>query len=160
MSKSLGSCGGYIAARREIIEYLKYTAPGFVYSVGLSPANTAAALASLKRILDQPERVTKLQENSSLFLALANEAGLDTGASRGTPIVPVITGSSPAALRLADRLFKSGINVQPILHPAVEEHAARLRFFITSDHTSEQIRQAVALTAKHARDLKLGNSAA
>src|SRR5690606_26968298 len=64
MSKSLGSCGGYIAARREIVEYLKYTAPGFVYSVGLSPANTAAALASLKRILDQPERVTKLQENS------------------------------------------------------------------------------------------------
>jgi 8-amino-7-oxononanoate synthase len=160
MSKSLGSCGGYIAARQEIVEYLKYTAPGFVYSVGLSPANTAAALASLKRILDQPERVTKLQENSTLFLALANEAGLDTGASRGTPIVPVITGSSPAALRLADRLFKSGINVQPILHPAVEEHAARLRFFITSDHTSEQIRNAVALTAKHARDLKLGNSAA
>lgn len=160
MSKSLGSCGGYIAARREIVEYLKYTAPGFVYSVGLSPANTAAALASLKQIEQHPERVTRLQENSSLFLSLANEAELDTGASRGTPIIPVITGNSAAALRLSDRLFRAGINVQPILHPAVEEEAARLRFFITSDHTPEQIRTTVALTVKHARDLATGNSAA
>ncbi len=160
LSKSLGSCGGYIAARSEIVEYLKYTAPGFVYSVGLSPSNTAAALASLKQIETQPQRVERLQENSALFLALANDAGLNTGASRGTPIIPVITGSSPAALRLADRLFRSGINVQPILHPAVEEQAARLRFFITSDHTHQQIRQAVALTAKHTRDLATGNSAA
>lgn len=160
MSKSLGSCGGYIAARREIVEYLKYTAPGFVYSVGLSPANTAAALASLKQIEQHPQRVAKLQENASLFLSLANEAGLDTGASRGTPIIPVITGSSPIALRLSDRLFRAGINVQPILHPAVEEQAARLRFFLTSDHTPEQIRTTVALTAKHARELAKSNSAA
>ncbi|WP_197529046.1 aminotransferase class I/II-fold pyridoxal phosphate-dependent enzyme [Aeoliella mucimassa] len=160
MSKSLGSCGGYIAARREIVEYLKYTAPGFVYSVGLPPANTAAALASLRQIELQPERVVRLQENSALFLSLANEAGLDTGASRGTPVVPVITGSSESALRLSDRLFRSGINVQPILYPAVEDHAARLRFFITSDHTPEQIREAVSLTAKHSQELGCGNSAA
>ncbi len=160
LSKSLGSCGGYIAARREIVEYLKYTAPGFVYSVGLSPANTAAALASLKQVEAHPEKVYQLQQNSELFLALAKEAGLDTGKSRGTPIIPVITGSSPLALRLADRLFRSGVNVQPILHPAVEEKAARLRFFITSDHSSEQIRSTVALVAKHSRDLAAGNSAA
>lgn len=160
LSKSLGSCGGYIAARREIVEYLRYTAPGFVYSVGLSPANTAAALASLKQLGQHPERVTRLQENASLFLALASEAGLDTGASRGTPIVPIITGNSATALRLADRLFRAGINVQPILHPAVEEKAARLRFFITSQHTPDQIRQAVALIVRHARDLAMGTSAA
>ena len=160
MSKSLGSCGGYIAARKEIVEYLKYTAPGFVYSVGLSPSNTAAALASLRQIEVQPERVERLQENSALFLTLAIEAGLDTGASRGTPVVPVITGSSASALRLSDRLFRSGINVQPILYPAVEDHAARLRYFITSDHTPEQIRDAVALTAKHSQDLASENTAA
>ena len=160
MSKSLGSCGGYIAARREIVEYLKYTAPGFVYSVGLSPANTAAALASLKQMELEPERVERLQKNAALFLSLATEAELDTGASRGTPIVPVITGSSASALELSDRLFREGINVQPILYPAVEDQAARLRFFITSDHTESQIRQAVALTAKHSEELASGNTAA
>lgn len=160
LSKALGSCGGYIAARHEIVEYLKYTAPGFVYSVGLSPANAAAALASFKQLEDENQRVARLQENAALFLSLAKEAGLDTGASRGTPIVPVITGSSQAALTLSDRLFRAGINVQPILHPAVEERAARLRFFITCDHTPDQIRRTVALTAKHAQDLTAENSAA
>lgn len=160
MSKSLGSCGGYIAASSELVQYLKYTAPGFVYSVGLPPANTAAALASLTQLQQHPERVTRLHQNASLFLALANEAGLDTGASRGTPVVPVILGSSAKALRLSDRLFRAGVNVQPILHPAVEERAARLRFFITSDHNADQIRSAVNLTAKHVRDLAGENSAA
>ena len=160
LSKSLGSCGGYIAARKEIVEYLKYTAPGFVYSVGLSPANTAAALASLQQLRANPERVERLRENSALFLALANEAGLDTGASRGTPVIPVITGSSVTALQLSDRLFKSGINVQPILHPAVEDKAARLRFFMTCDHSEEQIRHTVALTAKHWQELQAEESAA
>lgn len=158
MSKSLGSCGGYIAARREIVEYLRYTAPGFVYSVGLSPANTAAALASLKQLEAEPARVEQLQKNAELFLTLACEAGLNTGASRGTPIVPVITGNSAMALRLADRLFRDGVNVQPILYPAVEESAARLRFFITSDHKTQQIRRTLALLAKHwnslTRDVK------
>jgi len=160
LSKSLGSCGGYIAARREIVQYLKYTAPGFVYSVGLSPANTAAALASLEQLKQEPQRVAKLKENAELFLALINEAGLDTGASRGTPIVPVITGSSVLALHLADRLFRDGINVQPIMHPAVEESAARLRFFVTSDHSEEQIRRTATLVAKHWRGITRSMSAA
>jgi 8-amino-7-oxononanoate synthase/acyl carrier protein len=148
LSKSFGSCGGYIAAQREIVEYLKYTAPGFVYSVGLSPANTAAALASLELLQEEPERVARLAENSRLFLRLAKDAGLNTGMSNNTPVVPVITGNSEHALRLSHQLRERGINVQPILYPAVEERAARLRFFITSTHTPQQIRQTVRATAE------------
>jgi 7-keto-8-aminopelargonate synthetase-like enzyme len=148
LSKSFGSCGGYIAAQREIVEYLKYTAPGFVYSVGLSPANAAAALASLQLLQEEPERVARLAENSRLFLQLAKEAGLNTGTSNNTPVVPVITGNSEHALRLSHQLRERGVNVQPILYPAVEERAARLRFFITSTHTPEQIRYAVRATAE------------
>ncbi len=148
LSKSLGSCGGYIAAQREIVEYLKYTAPGFVYSVGLSPANTAAALASLELLQEEPERVARLSENSRLFLRLAKDAGLNTGTSNNTPVVPVITGNSEHALRLSHQLRKRGVNVQPIMYPAVEERAARLRFFIASTHTAEQIRQTVRATAE------------
>jgi 8-amino-7-oxononanoate synthase/acyl carrier protein len=148
LSKSFGSCGGYIAAQHEIVEYLKYTAPGFVYSVGLSPANAAAAVASLELLQEEPERVARLAENSRLFLRLAKDAGLNTGASNNTPVVPVITGNSEHALRLSHALRMRGINVQPILYPAVEERAARLRFFITSTHTPEQILTTVRAVAE------------
>jgi 8-amino-7-oxononanoate synthase len=148
LSKSFGSCGGYIAGSKELVEYLKYTAPGFVFSVGLSPSNAAAALASLELLQEEPERVAKLAENSRMFLRLAKDAGLNTGTSNNTAVVPVITGNSEHALRLSHQLKERGINVQPIMYPAVEERAARLRFFITSLHTSEQIRGTVRAVAE------------
>jgi 8-amino-7-oxononanoate synthase len=148
LSKSLGSCGGYISGARALVEYLKYTAPGFVYSVGLSPPNTAAALASLELLQEEPERVARLNRNSRCFLKLAKQAGLDTGLSNNTAVVPVITGNSEHALRLSHQLHARGINVQPILYPAVEERAARLRFFITSTHTESQIHTTIAAVAE------------
>jgi 7-keto-8-aminopelargonate synthetase-like enzyme len=148
MSKSLGSCGGYIAGRHELIELLKYTAPGFVYSVGIPPSNAAAALTALRAIDAQPGRVARLQANSRLFLELAQARGLNTGYSDNTPVIPVITGNSLHALMLSRALFQRGINVQPILYPAVEEEKARLRFFITSRHTEAQIRETVDAVAE------------
>ncbi len=156
LSKSFGSCGGYIAGCAEVVEYLKYTAPGFVYSVGLPPASAAAALASLELLKREPQRVAKLQGNSKLFLRLAQEKGLNTGLSNGTPVVPVITGNSLHALQLSRFLFEQGINVQPILYPAVEEKAARLRFFITASHSEEQIRTAVDRTAAGLQQIHAG----
>ena len=143
LSKSLASCGGYIAGTAALVEYLKYTAPGFVYSVGISPPSAAAALAALTLLRREPERVTRLHELSSLFLALARERGLDTGLSGGTPIIPVIIGNSVKCLLLSRALFSRGIMVQPIIHPAVPERAARLRLFITTNHTEAQVRNAV-----------------
>lgn len=163
LSKSLGSCGGYIAGSRELIEYLKYTAPGFVYSVGMPPSNAAAALASLRLLEEEPDRVARVQDRARLFLSLAQQQGLNTGQSCGTPVIPIILGNSLLALRLARRMFERGINVQPILYPAVEEHAARLRFFITSRHSEAQIRQTVQTLAEelHALDpAQLDSSAA
>jgi 8-amino-7-oxononanoate synthase/acyl carrier protein len=145
ISKALGSCGGYIAGTSELVQYLKYTAPGFVFTGGISPANTGAGLAALRRLEADPDRVTRLHSNSALFLELARREGFNTGAAGGTAIVPIITGNSLLALRLSQMLFERGVNVQPILHPAVEEAAARLRFFITSAHSEAQIRRTVAL---------------
>ncbi len=148
LSKSLGSCGGYIAGCHELVEYLKYTAPGFVYSVGLPPSTASAALASLRVLEKEPERVARLQHNSRRFLRRARERGLDTGLGQGTPVVPVIIGNSMRALELSQRLYARGINVLPILYPAVEEAAARLRFFITSCHSDEQIDEVVDAVAE------------
>ena len=139
LSKAFGSCGGYIAGCKEVVKYLKYTAPGFVFSVGISPPNAAAALAAIRKIERDPQRVHQIQSRSKLFLQTAKAHRLDTGLSNNTPVVPVIIGNSIKALLLSRNLFKRGINVQPILHPAVEEKAARLRFFITARHTDEQI---------------------
>ena len=147
LSKSLASSGGYIAGSTELVEYLKYTAPGFVYSVGLSPPSAAAALAALTILQREPRRVTRLRELATLFLQLTRERGLDTGLTAGTPVVPVIVGSSVKALRLSRALFDRGINVQPILPPAVPARSARLRFFITTNHSEAQIRASVAAVA-------------
>ena len=153
LSKSAASCGGYIAGSRALVELLRYTAPGFVFSVGLPPAQVAAALAAIDVLEAEPERVERLHQRSALFLELCREAELNTGDSGGTPVIPVITGNSMVALRLSHRLRGEGINVQPILYPAVDESAARLRFFITSEHSEEQIRMTVAKVAEHLAEL-------
>jgi 8-amino-7-oxononanoate synthase len=147
LSKSLASVGGYIGARHEIVQYLKYTAPGFVYSVGMAPANAAAALEALRILRREPERIARLHENARLFLELAKVQGLDTGSSRGTPIVPVIIGESLKAARLSQQLLEQGINVQPMVAPAVAEAGARLRFFIASSHTSAQIQHTIGMVS-------------
>ena len=148
LSKSFASCGGYIAGSGALIEYLKYTAPGFVYSVGMSPPNVAAALAAIRLLKREPQRVTRLQELSGLFLRLARERGLNTGAcSSGTPVIPVIVGDSLKAICLSQALLQQGIDALPMVYPAVPDNSARLRFFVNCTHTPEQIRLALDVVA-------------
>jgi 8-amino-7-oxononanoate synthase len=148
LGKSLASGGGYIAGGKAVIEYLKYAAPGFIYSVGLSPANAAAALAALRMLEAQPQRVERLRQRAALFLRLARERGLNTGHSQGMSIVPVILGNSVHCLKLASALLERGIHAQPILYPAVEESAARLRFLLSALHSEGQVRAAVDIVAE------------
>ncbi|MFF4642593.1 type I polyketide synthase [Streptomyces sp. NPDC001389] len=151
LSKALGSCGGYVAGSRRVVDYLRYTVPGFVYSAGMTPADTAAALAALRLLRAEPQRVARLAANASLFARLARDAGVDIGESHDTPVVPCIVGDSLKTLRLAQALFRRGISVNPILHPAVPEELARLRFFVTRDHTPDQIHRAVTALAQELR---------
>lgn len=139
LSKSLASCGGYIAGCTALIDYLKYTASGFIYSVGISPPNAAAALAALQLLQAEPHRITHLQARSQLFLSLARSRGINTGNSQDSPIVPVIVGEGLKAVQLAQNLFDRGINVQFMLYPAVPQNTARLRFFVSCLHTEAQI---------------------
>lgn len=144
LSKTMSGCGGYIAGERALVEHLKYAAPGFVYSVGLAPALAAAALQCLEILRQEPQRVRQLRQITQYFLSEAKKAGLDVGLSQGFSIVPVIVGSSLKAAKLSNALFKTGINVQPIIHPAVEEKAARLRFFLSNQHTPAHIDTTIA----------------
>jgi 8-amino-7-oxononanoate synthase len=148
MSKALAGCGGYVGGSKALIEFLKYTTPGFIYSVGMPPPTAAASLAAIRTIRSEPHNLEHLREMSALFLTLAREAGLDTGDSEGTPVIPCIVGSSVTALKLSNALLARGINANPILYPAVPEDKARLRFFVTSCHSEEQIRYAVKVLAE------------
>jgi acyl transferase domain-containing protein/7-keto-8-aminopelargonate synthetase-like enzyme len=139
LSKSFASCGGYVAASHALVEYLKYTTPGFVYSVGISPPNAAAALAATKQILAHPERVERCKANAKHFISLLQARGINTGMSKDTAVVPAIIGNSVLCLQLSDALKDRGVNVQPILYPAVEEDQARLRFFVSSMHHEAQL---------------------
>jgi len=149
LSKSLASCGGYIAGAQELVTYLRRTAPGFVYSVGMSPPNAAAALAALRTLGERPERVACLQARARLFHELARQKGLDIGtADPASAVLPVMVGESRAAVRLSRSLLAEGILALPIGFPAVPENKARLRFFISSSHSEDQIRQAVDAVAR------------
>ncbi len=147
ISKALGAGGGYLAGRERLIRYLGYTTPAFVFSTACSPPNAAAALEGLRVIQREPWRVTRLRERSELFIKLANDCNLDTGASADTPVIPIIVGSSSRAILVSQMLLERGINARPILYPAVRESAARVRFFLTAEHTEEQIVRTVETLA-------------
>jgi 8-amino-7-oxononanoate synthase len=153
LSKALASCGGYIAGERALVEHLKCAAPGFVYSVGMPPPAAAAALAALRLLHAEPQRSQALQIRGRQFLERARSLGLDTGLSVGLSVIPAITYSSLKAIRLSEALFRRKINVQPIVYPAVQERAARLRFFISSEHTEAQIHASVDAVAEEMRRL-------
>ena len=144
LSKAFAGCGGYIAGERALVEHLKYAASGFVYSVGIAPAMAAASLEAICIMLAEPERVAGLRERAGYFLDQARKLGVDTGHSQGYAVIPAIISSSLKATKLSQQLFEQGINVQPIIHPAVEERAARLRFFMSLTHTQAQIDMALS----------------
>lgn len=147
LSKTLCACGGYVAAKAELIDWLRHTAPGFVYSVGMPPALAASAKAALEILHAEPWRVAKLQANARLFRDLCRARGFDTGTSAGLAIVPVVLGSSVRAARVSAALLERGVNALPIVFPAVPEAAARLRFFLSAEHTEADIRAAVEALA-------------
>ena len=148
LSKSFASCGGYIAGSHALVEYLKYTAPGFVFSVGMSPPNAAATLAAISVLKAEPERVSRLQARAKLFLQLAQAKGLNTGMSKDSPVIPIIVGESLKSIQLSQNLFQKGINVPFMIYPSVPQNEARLRFFVTCNHTEEQIRFTVDTLAE------------
>lgn len=159
LSKTLAGAGGYIAGPSPLIDYIRTSVGAFVFSVGLAPPVAAAALAALTVMTREPDRVARLHANGATFLAAARRHGLDTGHSAGFAITPVIVGESFKAALLSERLSDRGINVMPIVHPAVSEKMARLRFFITSEHTPEQLEAAAAATAEEVAGL-VGTAAA
>ncbi len=148
LSKTLVSCGGFVAGKQPVINWLRYTLPGFVYSVGLSPVISAAAETALQLMQEETWRIERLRHNAELFIDFAHDAGLDTGPAIGRGVVPILFSDSLETLAASSHLMDNGYYVPPIIQIGVPKDQPRLRFFISAKHTEAEIRGVTELLAK------------
>jgi 8-amino-7-oxononanoate synthase len=149
LSKTFVTCGGFICARKRIVDWLKYTLPGFIYSVGIPPMTAGAAKAALEKLIEEPVRVSRLQRLSEHFLTLAHTKGLRTGDAIGRGIIPVLFDNLREAMSCSQALLTNGIFAPPIVQLGMTKVAPRLRFFVSAGHERPDIDAAVNAIAAH-----------
>jgi glycine C-acetyltransferase len=152
LSKAIGALGGYVAGTRDFIDFLHHRARPFLFSTSHPPAVTAACLAALDVLLEEPAIIDRLWENTRFFKAGLAGLGFDTGGSE-SPITPVIVGEGALAMRLSDRLFEEGVFAQGIAFPTVARDKARVRTIVTATHTREELQFALDAFARVGREL-------
>jgi 8-amino-7-oxononanoate synthase len=149
MSKSFSTLGGYVAGSKALVTMLKNYAPGLgLFTTASTPADAAAGLEVLRIMRAEPERAVRVVANADYFRQQARAAGLNTGASAGSGIVPVMLPDSELAVWLSVKMFENNIAVFPMIFPSVPRDGARLRFFITCAHTHEHIDRTIAMLVK------------
>ncbi len=153
LSKGLGTCGGYLAGKKSLIDYLRYNMPGFVFSVGISPALAAGSLAAIRTLRTHPEIMEHLRTAIRAFADSARRRHLDICLAGETAVLPVLVGKDEDAWLLSNELKKRGVSVPPAMYPAVPKGKARLRFCVISEHKPEQIEQALDLLESTALEL-------
>ncbi len=141
LSKTFASCGGFVAGKQDVIDWMRYTLPGFVYSVGLSPVITASALAALHLLEAEPWRVARLGEIATFFRDTAKAAGLDTGPAIGSAVVPILFQSDRETMLASRHLLENGVYVPPVVRIGVPKDQPRLRFFLSAAHTPDDVRR-------------------
>ena len=137
LSKALGSVGGYVAGRKELIEYLVNYSRSFIFSTALSPADIGAALEALNIVKNEPLVVKQLNENTAYMANKLQSMGIECDDE--TPIFPIIVGDNERALSLAHELEARGIIITAIRPPTVPVGESRLRMTVTAAHSQEQL---------------------
>jgi 8-amino-7-oxononanoate synthase len=150
LSKTIPSVGGYLAGRKDMMHLFRHASRAFIFSAAMPPAQTAAARAAFEVILDEPERVQALRENTEHFISGLKDLGFDTMQTE-TAIVPVLCGSDDRAFKMVKHCQREDVFVLPVVSPAVPEGMARLRATVTAAHTAEDIDSALSVFAKAGR---------
>ncbi|MFD1407680.1 glycine C-acetyltransferase [Kroppenstedtia eburnea] len=153
LSKAVGVLGGYVAGPSVLRDYLIHRARPFLFSTSHPPAVTAACSAAIDVLLDEPQLVDRLWENTRFFKEGLTRLGFDTGKSE-TPITPVMVGDDALAMKFSDTLLQEGVYAQGIVFPTVAKGQARVRTIVTAGHSKEDLEQ--ALTAFERAGKKLG----
>ena len=146
-SKSFASLGGFIAGAADVIHYIQHHARSLIFSASMPPANTAAVLAALEVMQEEPERIARLNQIGERMRAGLRQLGFDVGAS-ATPIVPVIIGDDMRTFLAWKTLYEAGIYTNPVISPAVPPELALLRTSYMATHTDEQIDRVLAAFAQ------------
>lgn len=150
LSKTLPAVGGFVAGKRDLIQFLRHNARAFVFSAALPPAAVAAVTASLEIIEEEPWRIKAVRRNINRFVTGLNTLGYDTLQTKSC-VIPIIIGQEEPTLELTQKLHHDGMFVSPILSPAVPQNLCRLRANVTAAHTDEDIDFALGLLEKHGR---------
>lgn len=155
-SKSFASLGGFIAADKEVINFIKHNSRSLIFSASMTPASTATVLATLNIMENEPERIQHLWDITNYALNGFKSAGFDTGKSE-TPIIPLFIRDDYKALRLTQDLLEDGIFVNPVVSPAVPKEDCLIRYSLMATHTKEQVEISIEKISKAARNLGILN---
>src|SRR5688500_11156118 len=154
LSKAMGALGGYVAGNRNLVEFLYHRARPFLFSTSHPPSVAAACIAAIDVLMEEPQIIDRLWENTRFFKRGLERLGFNTGISE-SPITPVIAGESAKAMKLSDRLFEEGVFAQGIAFPTVARDKARVRTIVTATHTQEDLQFALDKFEKVGRELGL-----
>jgi 2-amino-3-ketobutyrate coenzyme A ligase (EC 2.3.1.29) len=152
LSKAFGVVGGYVAGRREIVEWLRQRGRPFLFSSAMTAADTAACIAAVEILEESTELVDQLWENTRYFKAEMRRLGFDLGQSV-TPITPVMLGDAHLAQTFSRRLFEEGVFAQAIGYPTVPRGKARIRVMISAAHRREDLDRGLEAFAQVGREL-------
>ena len=153
-SKSLASLGGYVAANRTVIDFLRHASAPFIFSASIPPASAAVALAALRHLRRHPELPDHLRTIADAARAAFVRRGipLKSGAETNiTPILPVFIGGTPETLAVAQRVFEAGVFTNPFIPPGVQEGEGLLRTSFMATHTPALIDEAAEVLAEALR---------
>ena len=139
LSKTFAASGGFIAGRKTVIEWLRFTLPASMFSVGLSPVIAAAVREGLSILRSEPWRTARVQDNSRFFIEEARARDLNVGPAVGAGVVSIQFPSYEICMHAAERLLQSGYYAPPIPIMAVPKNKPRIRFFISARHTQADI---------------------
>ncbi|MEC1401683.1 glycine C-acetyltransferase [Bacillus subtilis] len=154
LSKAIGVLGGYAAGSKVLIDYLRHKGRPFLFSTSHPPAVTAACMEAIDVLLEEPEHMERLWENTAYFKAMLVKMGLTLTESQ-TPILPILIGDEGVAKQFSDQLLSRGVFAQSIVFPTVAKGKARIRTIITAEHTKDELDQALDVIEKTAKELQL-----
>lgn len=153
-SKSLASLGGFLAADKAVIEFLKHHARSLIFSASMTPASAASVLAALDIIESEPERIEQLWANTRYATKLLLDEGFDLGPTE-TPIIPIYVRDNIKTFNLTCGLQEQGVFVNPVVSPAVPPDSTLIRFSLMATHTFPQIEEAIGKLTKLAKELNI-----
>jgi len=156
LSKALGAVGGFVAASKSVIEFLRQKSRPFLFSSALPPSVAASVKAAAEVIREEPSHLRRLWENTEFFKAGLNQLGFNTGVSK-TPITPVIIEDSKLAAKMSAHLEEEGVLAGEILFPMVPEKLARIRTIVMASHSREELTKALIAFEKVGKELGIIN---